>query len=410
MRLSEERLAVVRNALLLDGRLVDIHLMDGRITRVQDVGAVNESGLAYDAAGRLVLPAFADVHTHLDKAFSAPVPELDDIPGEPRLGRSARLMNHVKASQTVAAIADRARRAVELMLMRGTTAIRSHVDVDPRIGLRGLEAVLQVQREMAELVDIQISLMPTEKDWRFPSQALDLVLEGLEQPGVTVMGGVTCFENPPEVIVEACHELAVERDLAIDIHVDEIDDPSHRALLRMAERALADGWVGRVTGGHCSSLSLQTPEIARRIIERVAEAELTVVAMPITNLYLLGNDPHVPGFRGMTRVRDLLRGGARVATASDNIRDPYMPYGNGDLMLSALLACLVGQLDSPEEQRSMLDAATTVPRQAMFPAEPVGVESGARADLVVLEHRSTDHVLAAQPQRAQIIRAGRLLQ
>lgn len=393
----------ISKAQTVDGREVDIAFVDGKIDTIQEHRAQDSSWI--DVGGRVVVPAFADIHTHLDKAGSLPALSSGPRANEPRLGWAARVMNDLKAQRDVAQIRATARQWALRMLAQGTTAVRSHVDVDPRIGLRGVQALLAVQEELAELMDIQVSVMPTEKDWWRGGPALELVEEALSLPGVAVMGGVTCFETPPGNIAEKCFELALNYQLDIDIHTDETDDPTHLELLHLAQLAIQHDYREKVVAGHCSSLSLQTPQRAGECVNLVREAGITTVAMPITNLYLLGNDPHVPGNRGMTRVRDLLAAGARVASASDNLNDPFMPFGNADLLLSALLVALVGQLDFAEYAQALVDAVTTVPRRAMF-HQPAGLAAGTSADLVVLDTTCPQHLLADLPGRFLVIRAG----
>ena len=149
-------------------------------------------------------------------------------------------------------------------------------------------------------------------------------------------------------------------------------------------------------------------EVADRVIERVREARLFICACPITNLYLQGGGARVPGFRGVTRVMDLWRAGVPVACGSDNIRDPFNAYGNGDLLIAALVAGLACRVTDAREQRLLLDAISTVPAAAMELSD-YGLREGARADLVALECDALDTVVSEQPNRRVIVLGGHAL-
>ncbi len=402
----------LRNCRLLDDGTADITIDDGRISGVlrrsgSDIDAARDvaphDGTTIDADGRVVLPAFADLHTHLDKVGTFWVDGGEAEEGPDRLQWAADRLRSIKAGLDVDIIAERAEHAIRTLVGRGTTALRTHVDVDTVVELRGIQAMLEVRNRVADIADVQICVLPTEPGWHHRGAGWDLVRAALELE-VDAVGGATGFADEPGFYVDTVFGLADEFDVEVDLHVDESDDPTMLVLEHVARRAIEQDRVGRVVAGHCSTLALAEPEDAARIIELVARAGVTVVAMPTTNLYLLGSPS---GPRGMTRVRDLLAGGARVACASDNMQDPFNPYGNGDLLQVAALAGAVGHLGAGSTQRALIEAVTDVPRTAM--GLQSGLRSGAPADLVVLDTTDPARILADQPARRWVVRSGRVL-
>jgi cytosine/creatinine deaminase len=403
---------VVRGATLLDRRCADVWVRGGALAAVTPPGLdVPEGTGELDAAGRVLLPAFADLHTHLDKARTLPAAESLDVPrDEARIRVAAERTRRIKLGRTEEQVRATAVRVVGDLVARGTTAVRTHADVDLSVGLRGVRALLDVRRRVADLADVQVTVLPTEPGWRHGGEALALIEEAASLDGVQALGGATSFDPDPVGYTDAVLALARRHGLDVDLHVDECDDPTELTLEHVAERTIEVGYEGRVVAGHCSSLGIARTSDAARIAAKVAAAGITVVAMPLTNLYLLGAVGGEPRTRGMTNVRALFEAGARVAVASDNMEDPFMPFGCGDLLQTAALAGAVGQCGSPLDRRRLVDAVTVVPRQAMAGWRgAVGLEPGATGDLVLLDLDDPDRLLAAQPGRAAVIRRGRIV-
>ena len=381
---------------------VSVVVEGGRIAEVGEV-ATTDNDVIIDVGGRAVLPAFADLHIHLDKAGlywhddQASADEID------RLRWASDRTIRLKERMSVSSIIERATDVARAMARRGTTAMRTHVDVDTVIGLRGVEALLEVRDRLRDEIDLQVSVLPTESGWHHGGPGMNLVQAALKLD-VDAIGGATGFVDDPEFYVPTVFDLAEQAGVAVDLHVDESDDPGLLVLEDVARLTLERQMVGRVVAGHCSTLSLASAEDAQRVIDLVVQAQVTIVAMPMTNLYLLGG-PRGP--RGMTRLKDLLRSGALLACASDNQQDAFTPYGNGDLLQVAALAGIVGQVGSPREQQQLIASITEVPRAALGTAPGV-VEVGGGGDLVVLDTLDPARVLAVQPPVHMVIRSGRV--
>jgi cytosine deaminase len=220
-----------------------------------------------------------------------------------------------------------------------------------------------------------------------------------------LMGGSGQLEPDAPALIERVFALASDRNLDVDLHVDETGDPAAHTLRLIAQEAIRRGYQGRVTCGHCCSLAMQDPAEARETIALVADAGLTIVCLPMVNLYLQGRGPGMtPRWRGITMVHELRAAGVRVVLASDNTRDPF--YGFGDLDLAEVLreGVRIGHLDLPVG--TWPAAVSTLPAEVM--KLPAGVlRAGGAADLVLFAARSYSE-LFARPQADRIVlRAGR---
>ncbi|MBI2368692.1 MAG: amidohydrolase family protein [Deltaproteobacteria bacterium] len=393
---------VVRHARIADGiPLRDLAIDQGRIVAVGEA-LPHQGRQELRLEGRVVLPGFVDLHMHLDKALTA----RDSPNPEGTLRGAIAASDRLKPAATKADLIARATRVVEMAIRAGTCALRTHTDVDDVVGLRGIEALLEVREAYRGRVRIQVVAFPTGRFSRDVAEGRALIRQAL-RAGADVLGGVTFATHDPPRQIDHLFALAREFDRDLDLHVDETDDPRMLSLEYLADKTVREGYQGRVCAGHCCSLAVVDDQTARRVIEKVREAGITVITNPATNLYLQGRRGH-PQWRGLTRVRELLQAGVNLAVASDNVRDPFNPFGRADLLESALLLALAAQLGSPEEQAAALAMATTNPARAMG-LQGYGLVEGAVANLVVLEAHAVGDVLAEQPMRAAVMLSGERL-
>ncbi len=388
---------VLRGTTLADGARADIAVGDGRITRIAP--AIDAPGaVVEDVQGRLALPSFTDLHMHLDKAFTLDLTENRSGTLEEAIARYEELL----PTLTRAGFVERALRALRLCLAAGTTRARTHINIyatSDGPGLMPLEAALEARERARDLMDMQIVLLPAGNPAH--DRGLYEACEEALRLGADAVGGAPALDPDPDGAIAAAFELARHFDRPVDLHVDESDDPSVRTLATVAAVTLHTDYNGRVTAGHCCSLAAMDDDAAARLIERVAEAGITVVTLPSCNLYLQGRHDRQPIRRGLTRVKELVAAGVNVAAASDNIRDPFNPFGRGDLLHIADLLAHAAQLGSPNEQRVARDAIGANPR-AVF-------EGVARADLVVCDTVSIADLIATQPARHLVLRGGRVV-
>ncbi|MGW3966675.1 amidohydrolase family protein [Amycolatopsis sp. NPDC005003] len=392
-------LAAVRNAKLPDGRVVDLSFASGVVTGIAPAGGTGPGpGPALDLDGRLLLPAPAEPHAHLDKAgsFDAINPKLGD------LGAAIDAWRFHATGMSVESIAERARAQALVMLAAGTTAIRSHVDVlgdglaDVEAVTRGARALVQVRAELAGLVDIQLVALAGP---HCPDHHVEAVLDA----GVDLVGGAPHLAPDPAADLARLLAIAQRRGIGADLHADEnLFGP---VTLDAYARAVR-GWPGDRprTAGHC--VRLGTLEAARRdaIIADVKAADLGIVTLPSTNLYLQGWEHPVATPRGLAPVRELLDAGVRLGAGADNVRDPFNPVGRGDALETASLLVTAGHL-SPEEAYELVSTGA----RSVLGLPPAGPSVGAQADFLAIGAVNLVDAIATAPADRVVIHRGRVV-
>ena len=378
--------------------LVDIALND-TITAIAPSDSPEAAALSaqdvWELAGKVVLPGLVDAHVHLDKTLSTTQNQSGT------LLEAIEVWQAHKGQQDAASYHGRALRAVEMALNRGVVAMRSHVDIDPSGDMTALQAVQQLQRQFADYLTIQTVALGQ------PSNPADRGMEAALEQGVDLIGGCPALTPDPEACIRAVFALAERSGKAIDLHIDETEDPQMLSLELLAEATIAHGMQGRVTAGHCCSLAFVDDARAREVIAKVAAADMHVVTLPSCNLVLMGRG-HQPLPRGLTRVKELLEAGVNVCAASDNVADPFNPFGSYDPLqianLTAHCAHMSGDAEWPQCLQMVTDAAA---RSLALPN--YGLAVGKHADLVVCDAYSQHEALCGLPARLMLFRHGRLL-
>jgi cytosine/creatinine deaminase len=209
-------------------------------------------------------------------------------------------------------------------------------------------------------------------------------------------------------LIETMMVRAAERGLHLDFHVDETSDPKARSLRAIADAALKTGFPGKITCGHCCSLAVQPDREARETLDRVAEAGIAVVSLPMCNMYLQDRVPgRTPRWRGITLLHEFTARGVPVAVASDNTRDPFYAYGDLDMVEVFREAVRIAHFDHP-----FGNWPKTVARGA---AEIIGrpdrgvIAAGRPADLVLFPARSFTELLARPQAERTVLRAGKAI-
>jgi cytosine deaminase len=388
---------LLQDAVLLDGTPVDLGIRDGHIVALQ-MGLRGNAGQTLELGGRVIMPGLVEPHTHLDKSLT--VGQAQNRSGT--LLEAIDLIGKLQREFTRETVRKRALRTARMFIAAGVTAIRSHVDVTERINLIGVDALLDVREEMRGLIDIQLVTLATSLSNNPQGRAL---LHEALRMGVDVVGGAPALDGDPRQHIDFIFALAKQFGRPIDLHMDESDDPKDFWLPYLAEKTMAEGFQGRVVAGHCCALAAVDQETAARTIERVREARISVVTLPSANLYLQGRSDTGKIRRGITRVRELLEAGVPVCCGSDNVQDPFNPFGRGDLLLVANLLAHAAHLGSPTEQAAVLEAITIAPAAALqLPG--YGLALDCAADLVVLDTLDPLTVLATVPARRYVIKGG----
>jgi cytosine/creatinine deaminase len=383
---------VLRQARIVDSSppLIDIGVANGRIVEIAD--RIAADGPEEQLDGRLVIAGFVETHIHLDK--SCILGRCDCEQGT--LQEAIAAVATAKASFTEADVYARAQRTLEKSIVQGTTRMRTHVEVDPRIGLKSFHALRQLGRDYAWAIDLQICAFPQEGLTNDPGTE-ELLVEACEQ-GADVIGGCPYTDTDPPAHMARIFDIARRFDLDIDFHLDFDLDPSWMHLDEVCRLTNTHRWGGRVAIGHVTKLSAIAPSRLAEIGTRLADAGVAVTVLPATDLFLMGraHDHHVP--RGVAPAHRLMGHGVTCSLATNNVLNPFTPFGDCSLMRMANLYANVAQIGRPGDLQACLDMVTTLPARLMNAAD-YGIAVGHPADLVVLD--SHDPALAvaeiAQP-------------
>ncbi|MCO5156403.1 MAG: amidohydrolase family protein [Aquamicrobium sp.] len=395
---------IVKGGTLPDGRTADIAISGDRIAAVEpDIGA--EAGRVIDAAGCLVSPPFVDPHFHMDATLSYGIPRIN---ASGTLLEGIALWGELKPLLTHEAVKERALRYCDWAVSMGLLAIRSHVDTcDDR--LLAVEALLEVKREVAPYIDLQLVAFPQDGLYRDPT-ARDNTIRALDM-GVEVVGGIPHFERTMEdgrrSVTELC-EIAAERGLRVDLHCDETDDPLSRHIEQLAYETQRLGLQGRVNGSHLTSMHSMDNYYVSKLLPLMAEAEVSAIPNPLINIVIQGRHDTYPKRRGMTRVPEMLKAGIRVGFGQDCVRDPWYPLGTADMLDVAFMGLHVAQMTSPEEMARCFDMVTKE-SAAIMGVEGYGLEKGCKASLVVLDAGDRIEAIRLRAERLVVVAKGKVV-
>ncbi len=397
---------LIRNATLPDGRTgIDLLALGGRIAAVGPALAAPPGVTAIDAAGWLLSPPFVDAHFHMDSTLSYGLPRVN---ASGTLLEGIALWGELKPLLTEEALVERALAYCDWAVARGLLAIRSHVDIcDDR--LLAVRALLEVKRQVAGAIDLQLVAFPQDGLLRSPGALVNL--QRALDLGVDVVGGIPHFERTMDEgaqSVKLLCELAAERGLRVDMHCDESDDPLSRHIETLALHTQRLGLQGRVTGSHLTSMHSMDNYYVSKLLPLIAEAGVHAVANPLINITLQGRHDSYPKRRGMTRVPELLAAGVNVGFGQDCVMDPWYALGSGDMLEVAAMGLHVAQMTSVAGQRQCFDAVT-VNNARVLGLEGYGLDLGCRADFVLLQARTPQEALRLRAQRLLVVRGGRVL-
>ncbi len=391
---------IVQGARLADGSgPVDVGVAAGRIAAVAP--RLQADAQAIPANGCLLVPGLVETHVHLDKTCI-----LDRCPAsEGSVTEAVRLTSKAKAGFTPEDVYARGQRTLERAVGWGTTRMRTHVEVDPGIGLRGFEGVQQLARDYAWAMDIELCVFPQEGLLNNPGTDA-LLVEGLRR-GAQVIGAVPYIDTDPRGQIDRIFEIAREWDVDIDMHLDMGDTPEGMQVEYVCRKAEEFGWSGRVAVGHVTQMSLVPPARFAALAATLAGAGVAVTVLPATDLYLMGrtHDHSVP--RGVVVAEPLRAAGVTCSIATNNVLNPFTPYGDANLLRMANLYANVCHVARPAELAGCLQMVTTDAAQLMRVAE-YGVHVGAPADLVLLDAPDAASAVAELAQPLWGMKDGRM--
>ena len=375
----------------------DIGIRDGRIAAIETrlAGEAPET----DLGGRLVLPGFVDTHIHLDKACL--------------LGRCGH--NHTSLASAIKAVSElkrdftaddvyrRGAQVLEKAVLKGTTHMRTHVEVDPRVGLRSFEAVRRLKNDYAWAIELTICVFPQEGLNNDPGTYE--LLEAALRDGADLLGGCPYTDSDPKRQIERLFDLAVQFGVDLDFHLDFDLDPSWMLMDDVCDQALRRSYQGRVAIGHATKLSALAPDAFERAAERLARAGVAVTGLPSTDLFLMGRDATHNAPRGVTALHKLVERGVCCSIATNNVLNPFTPFGDCSLLRMANFYANVAHV-SPAGFDLCIDLVTALPAKLMN-LKDYGIGAGKPANLIVLEASDSSSALAEIADVAMAFRNGR---
>ena len=307
---------VVRNARVA-GSLVDIGVADGRIVAIgKNLGEAPES---YDAQGRLACAGLVETHIHLDKSRL-----IDRL--TPETGRRINPMRQVAAIKhelTVEDIRRRAAQTLEQCILNGATRMRTQVEVDPAIGMRGFDGVASLIADYRWAIDIEICVFPQDGLTNYPGTD-ELLVEALKR-GAKAIGGAPRYDADHAGQIRRIFELAREFDAAIDIHLDVGDTPEEMDVPLVCELTEKYRRGGRVTVGHMAKLSTMPPTQLAETARRMADVGVAVTVLPLTDLFVMGRDQDHNIRRGVADANFLVEHGVNCSLSTNNVLNPVTP-------------------------------------------------------------------------------------
>lgn len=380
--------------------LKDVAINNGKIVAIEE----NIEGSAereIHGDGRVLIPGFVESHIHLDKALIA-----DRLPNKSgTLLEAIEVTGKLKPTFTKEDIEERARKALKMLIKNGTTHIRTHSEFDPSQGFTGFETIMKLKEEFKHLIDIQVVAFPQEGI--FKALGTEEMMYKAMEMGADVVGGIPYNDSPAKDHIDLVFEIAKKYNRPIDFHQDFKDDAEGITIEYVCEKTIKEGFEGRVSVGHLTSLGALPKEKLNPIIELMNKAKINVMSLPATDLHLGGRKDEYNVRRAVTPVRALRDGGVNVCLATNNIRNAFTPYGNGDLVQIAMLAIPVSHLGGADDLPTVLPMITTNPAKALG-LKNYGIEVGNNADLVLLDTKVVNEAIIDIPDRLYVIKNGKI--
>lgn len=392
---------LIKQARLNDGEaLQDIAIENGKIVKIAPTidGTAKE---VIEADGRVLIPGLVESHIHLDKALIA-----DREPNKSgTLKEAIQVTAKLKPTFTEEDVYNRAKQALEMIIRRGATTVRTHSEFDPAQGFTGFKMILKLKEEYKDMIDMQVVAFPQEGIFKAPGTE-QMMYEAMEM-GADVVGGIPYNDAPANEHIDLIFEIAKKYDKDIDLHQDFADEADETSIEYLCEKTIKEGYEGRVSVGHLTALHAMKKEELDRVISKMAQAKINVMPLPATDLHLGARNDEYNVRRAVTPIRKLRDAGVNICLATNNIRNAFTPYGNGDLIQIAMLAVPVGHLGGADDLPTVLPMITENPAKALGLTD-YGIAEGKKADLVLLDTKVKANAIIDIPERVYVIKNGRV--
>ncbi len=381
------------------GETLDIGVKDGRIVEMRP--GLPHGDRALDLGGRLVLPGFVETHIHLDKSCI-----LDRCSAQGDLGEAIAEVAGLKAAFDAEDVAARAARTLRKCVVNGTTRMRTHVEVDPVIGLRGFDGVKAAARDWAWAIDVELCVFPQEGLLNNPGT--DELMVAALKDGAGAVGAAPYTDSDPHGQIDRVFEMAREFDVDIDMHLDFGSDASALDVEHVCRRADEHGWGGRVAVGHVTKFAGLAADRFDALARRLADAGVAVTVLPSTDLFLMhrdhADDRNPP--RGVTPLHRMAAQGVSCSLSTNNVLNPFTPFGDCSLLRMANLYANIAQVGGLGDMAACFEMVSARSAKLMN-LRDYGLAPGAPADLVVIDASEPGMAVAEIAQPMFGFKAGR---
>ena len=386
--------------------LWQILIEEGKISRIFSQNEVfNYSGEILDGEEGIVYPPFVEPHIHLDATQTAGQPNWNQsgtlFEGIERWAERKSLLSHED-------VKSRAWKTLKWQIANGVQYVRTHVDVsDPT--LTALKAMLEVKKEIAPWVDLQIVAFPQEGILSYPNG--EKLLDQAMEMGADVVGGIPHFEFTREYGVESMHiafDIARKYNKQIDIHCDEIDDEQSRFVETVAALALKYDMGEKVTASHTTAMHSYNNAYASRLFRLLKMSKIHFVANPLVNIHLQGRFDTYPKRRGVTRVKEMLKNNINVCFGHDDVFDPWYPLGTANMLQVLHMGLHVCQLMGYSQINDGLKLVTENSAKALGLTD-YGIQEGNSANFIVLPAENGFDAVRRQVPTRYSIRHGKVI-
>ena len=386
--------------------LWQILIEEGKISRIFSQDEVfNYSGEILDGEEGIVYPPFVEPHIHLDATQTAGQPNWNQsgtlFEGIERWAERKSLLSHED-------VKSRAWKTLKWQIANGVQHVRTHVDVsDPT--LTALKAMLEVKKEIAPWVDLQIVAFPQEGILSYPNG--EKLLEQAMEMGADVVGGIPHFEFTREYGVESMHiafDIARKYNKQIDIHCDEIDDEQSRFVETVAALAFKYDMGEKVTASHTTAMHSYNNAYASRLFRLLKMSKIHFVANPLVNIHLQGRFDTYPKRRGVTRVKEMLKNNINVCFGYDDVFDPWYPLGTANMLQVLHMGLHVCQLMGYGQINDGLKLVTENSAKALGLTD-YGIQEGNSANFIVLPAENGFDAVRRQVPTRYSIRHGKVI-
>jgi cytosine/adenosine deaminase-related metal-dependent hydrolase len=373
----------------LGGKPVDLRVENGVIAEIAPAIAPDPGAAVEDGNGQLLVPGFVDAHMHLDKTLWG-LPWRPHRAG-PRTADKIENERRMRRERDISA-EDQAVKLMRQAIGKGTTHIRSHVDIDTEIGLANLEGVIAARDRMKDHMTLQLVAFPQSGMLVKPGTVE--LMEAAVRAGADLVGGIdpSVIERDPAGHIDGIFAMADRHGVGIDIHLHEPGALGGFAIELIADRTRALGLQGKVTVSHAFCLGMVDRPTFEELAGRLADNGISIMT-------------HAPGHVAFPPIKPLRAAGVSLCSGSDNIRDSWGPYGNADMLERAMLLAYRSNFRSDPDIETVLDM-TTLGGAAVLGAEGYGLEVGCRADFVVVPGENLAEAVVNRPPRSLVVKGG----